>query len=389
MLSLVVMIAFLCCLFTGCKIPTFSQLMGKGNGEEQDYEKKLKELVELLDTFYVDDYDTQALGDYLAAAAVEATGDRWSYYISADEYAAYLEDSNNEYVGIGVTVRLVNAEDDGITVMEVNKGGSAHEAGILPGDMILSVDGEKAVEIGVDAMSDLIRGKEGEPLTLTIRREGEVMEVTMIRKLIQVEVVTYENLEGIGYIQIENFQNHCAELTLGAIEELCSQGVRGLIFDLRYNPGGRKADLVEILDYLLPEGPLFRAVSYNGQETVDSSDGESVLELPMVVMVNQDSYSAAEFFAAAMQEYEWATIVGSQTVGKGNYQQTFTLSDGSAVAISTGHYSTPNGVNLEGVGITPDVVVDVDEDTYIGIYLQTVTKENDPQLQAALEQFEK
>jgi carboxyl-terminal processing protease len=177
--------------------------------------------------------------------------------------------------------------------------------------------------------------------------------------------------------------------TIAAIEDLRGQGVKGIIFDLRYNPGGRKTELVEILDHVLPEGPLFRSYSYNGTEAVDSSDGASVVEMPMVVMVNQDSYSAAEFFAAAMQEYGWATIVGTQTVGKGNYQQTIPLSDGSAVAISTGHYSTPNGVNLEGVGITPDVVVEVDQETYTKIYLGNLTGDEDPQLKAALEVFAK
>jgi len=382
----------LCGVLTGCSLPTFSELMGNEETQAEttfDCEKKLDELLRIIDHYYVDDYDEKVMGDYLAQAAVAATGDKWSYYISADEYAEYLENSNNEYVGIGVTVQHVNEEDEGITVLEVNKGGSAHEAGILPGDMIVSVEGQNAVEIGVDAMSDLIKGEEGTPLTLTILRDGKYMDVPMVRKLIEVEVVVYENMDGIGYIKIDNFQAHCAERTIAAIEDLRGQKVRGIIFDLRYNPGGRKADLVEILDHVLPEGPLFRSYSYNGTESVDSSDGASVVELPMVVMVNQDSYSAAEFFAAAMQEYGWATIVGTQTVGKGNYQQTILLSDGSAVAISTGHYSTPNGVNLEGVGITPDVVVEVDEETYTKIYLGNLTGEEDPQLKAALEVFEK
>ena len=382
----------LCTLLTGCTLPTFSELMGMEETQAEttfDYEKKLDELLRIIDHYYVDDYDPKVMGDYLAQAAVAATGDKWSYYISADEYAAYLENSNNEYVGIGVTVQHVNEDDEGITVLEVNKGGSAHEAGILPGDMIVSVEGQNAVEIGVDAMSDLIKGEEGTPLTLTILRDGEYMDVPMVRKLIEVEVVVYENMDGIGFIKIDNFQAHCAERTIAAIEDLRGQGVKGIIFDLRYNPGGRKAELVEILDHVLPEGPLFRSYSYNGTEAVDSSDGASVVEMPMVVMVNQDSYSAAEFFAAAMQEYGWATIVGTQTVGKGNYQQTIPLSDGSAVAISTGHYSTPNGVNLEGVGITPDVVVEVDQETYTKIYLGNLTGDEDPQLKAALEVFAK
>lgn len=392
-ISLLLMVALVCCIFGGC-VPTFSELMGDlGTDAEEtkkdDYEAKLEELIQLLDTFYVDEYNTEALGDYLASAAVAATGDRWSYYMSAAEYEEYLVDSNNEYVGIGITVQLEGESDEGFTVLQVNKGGSAHEAGILPGDMVVAVDGHSAIEMGVDAMSDLIRGEEGTEVAIRILRNGEYIDLTVVRKLIMVEIVTYKNIDGIGYIKIENFQNHCAERTIAAIDDLMGQNVEGIIFDLRYNPGGRKVDLVEILDYILPEGPLFRSVNYNGEEGVDSSDGASVIKLPMVVMVNQDSYSAAEFFAAAMQEYEWATVVGTKTVGKGNYQQSFRLSDGSAVAISTGHYSTPNGVNLEGVGVTPDVTVEVDQETYTKIYLQTISEEEDPQLQAALEQFSK
>ena len=387
----ILIVGMLCCTFSGC-VPTFSELLRNQTGKEaQDpnYMDKLEELLSIIDTYYVDDYDPKAMGDSLASAAVQGTGDRWSYYISADEYAEYLENSQNEYVGIGVTVQLVEDDDPGIMVIQVNKGGSAYEAGILPGDMIVAVNGENAVEIGLDAMSDMIKGQEGTEVNLTILRDGQYLEMSLVRKLIMVEVVVYEELDGIGYIKIDNFQNHCAEKTIEAIDALMSRNVKGIIFDLRFNPGGRKVDLVEILDYILPEGPLFRSVSYNGTETVDSSKGESVIDLPMVVMVNEDSYSAAEFFAAAMQEYEWATIVGTQTVGKGNYQQTFTLSDGSAVALSTGHYSTPNGINLEGVGVTPDIIVEVDEEAYRGIYFSTISLRDDPQIQAALEQFSK
>ena len=391
-ISFILILGMVCCIFSAC-VPTFSDRVESFTGEDKEqnvaYEEKLRELIELLDTYYVDGYDVDALGDILAEAAVQATGDRWSYYISADEYQSYLENSNNSYVGIGVTVSYESEEDEGITVLQVNKGGSAYEAGILPGDMIVTVEGQKAVEIGLDAMSDLIKGEEGTMVSLTIVRNGIYIDILLERKMIQVDVVVYENLDGIGYIKIDNFQNRCAEDTISAIDDLMEQGVEGLIFDLRFNPGGRKDDLVKILDYILPEGDLFRSVTYSGYESVDKSDGKSVIRLPMVVMVNEDSYSAAEFFAAAMQEYEWATIVGTPTVGKGNYQQTFTMSDGSAVAISTGHYSTPKGVNLEGVGVTPDVTIEVDDETYLAIYYQTITYGEDPQLQAALEQFAK
>ena len=140
---------------------------------------------------------------------------------------------------------------------------------------------------------------------------------------------------------------------------------------------------MELLDYLLPEGPLFRSVDYKGNEDIDYSDAACV-ELPMAVLVNGDSYSAAEFFAVALQEYGVGTVVGTQTVGKANYQQTFVLSDGSAVAVSTGHYQTPHGVTLAGVGITPDIPVEVDDDTYLKIYSNALEKSEDAQLQAAI-----
>ena len=166
------------------------------------------------------------------------------------------------------------------------------------------------------------------------------------------------------------------------------RGATALIFDLRFNPGGMKDELVKVLDYLLPEGPLFRSVNYKGEEEVDYSD-EDCLDMPMAVIINDDSYSAAEFFAAALQEYEAAVIVGTQTCGKANYQQTFRLSDGSAIAISTGHYQTPNGVTLDGIGVTPDIIVEVDEDTYLDLYYEKVEKADDAQLQAAINALHK
>ncbi len=384
LLILLVLCVALC--VTGCisSMVALDQYKQELEGDA-DYEAKLKEVVELLDKVYVDGYDTEDLGDLVAAAAVQATGDRWSSYFSASEYTSYMENSKNEYVGIGVTVQQESEDSQALLVLEVNPGGAADEAGILPGDVIFAVDGASAQESSMDELSDRIRGEEGTQVKLSIRREGEEFDLTVTRKLIEVKVVIYENLDGIGYIKIDNFHDHCSEKTIEAVDALLAEGVTGLVFDVRFNPGGKKDELVKALDYLLPEGPLFRAVDYRGEESVDTSDGEQYVDLPMAVLVNGDSYSAAEFFAAALQEYEWATVVGTQTVGKGNYQQTFRLSDGSAVAVSTGHYSTPNGVNLEGVGITPDVAVEVDEDLYYKLYYQSVSYEEDPQLQAALE----
>ena len=357
--------------------------------ENADYQKKLDEILNILNTYYVDDYSTEDLGDYLAEAAIASTGDRWSYYISAEDYAAYLESNANAYVGIGVTIQLMEESDPGFTIVSVTHESPAEAAGLQIGDMIVGVEGQNAAELGMTGTQQLVRGEEGTDVTITVERDGQRFDVTITRRIIEVDVVVYELLEsGEGYIKINNFDTHCARDTIAAIEDLCSQGATALIFDLRFNPGGMKDELVKVLDYLLPEGPLFRSVNYKGEEEVDYSD-EDCLDMPMAVIINGDSYSAAEFFAAALQEYEAAVIVGTQTCGKANYQQTFRLSDGSAIAISTGHYQTPNGVTLDGIGVTPDIIVEVDEETYLDLYYEKVEKADDAQLQAAISALHK
>lgn len=354
-----------------------------------DYQKKLDEILNILNTYYVDDYSTEKLGDYLAEAAIASTGDRWSYYISAEDYEAYLESNANAYVGIGVTIQLMEESDPGFSIVSITHESPAEDAGLQIGDMIVGVEGQDALELGMTGTQQHVRGEEGTDVTITIERDGQRFDVTITRRVIEVDVVVYEMLEsGEGYIKINNFDTHCARDTIAAIEDLCNRGATALIFDLRYNPGGMKNELVEVLDYLLPEGPLFRSVNYKGEEEVDYSD-EDCLDIPMAVIINGDSYSAAEFFAAALQEYEAAVIVGTQTCGKANYQQTFRLSDGSAIAISTGHYQTPNGVTLDGIGVTPDVIVEVDEKTYLDLYYEKVERADDAQLQAAISALHK
>lgn len=392
--KLVILMALVLCvaLLSGCSLLLANMYDGIGSlsTEDQtatvdaDYLAKLEELVALLDTVYVDGYDTDALGDYLAEAAVAATGDRWSYYISAEDYAAYLESNENAYVGIGVTIQLIDEADDGFTIASVTHNSPAEAAGLQNGDMIVAVEGEPIDPTDMSATQKKVRGEEGTDVTLTIRRDDAVFDVTITRMTIETEVVSYELLENnIAYIKISNFDAHCARDTIAAIEDMLDQGATSLLFDLRFNPGGRKTELVEVLDYLLPEGPLFRSVDYLGNEDVDYSDADC-LEMPMAVLINDDSYSAAEFFAAALQEYDWAVIIGTQTCGKANYQQTFRLSDGSAVAVSTGHYQTPNGVTLDGIGVTPDQVIELSDEDYIALYYEQLEKADDAQLQTAI-----
>lgn len=344
---------------------------------------KLTELEALLDERFIGDVDRTTLEDGAAQGMIAATGDRWSYYISAEDYAAYVEQSENAYVGIGVTIRTDMAEE-GFEIISVVEDGPADQAGIRAGDIISQVEGQNCAELGQSATKNLIRGKEGTEVRLTILRDGQTLELTAVRKQFDTPVATWELLDsGYGLIKISNFDAKCADETIEAIRQLMKQNAKGLIFDVRYNPGGRKDELVEILDYILPEGPLFRSVDYLGNESVDYSDA-SCIEIPMVVLVNEDSYSAAEFFAAALQEYDAAEVIGTKTCGKGYFQMTFRLSDGSAAAVSVGKYFTPQGISLADVGVTPDVKVAVEDEVYREIYTGTVSASEDPQVQEAV-----
>lgn len=349
---------------------------------------KLDQLEALIDGCFIGEADSEALEDAAAAAMVSATGDRWSYYIPASEYETYREQMENAYVGVGITIQVLE-EDAGFLIMSVTEGGPAEEAGLMVGDVLIMVDDQDVRGMTTEEVRNLVRGQEGTKVVMTVLRQGEHTSAAVERRKVQTPVAAYELLEGnVGLVTIENFDTRCAEETIAAIDTLLNNGAKKLIFDVRHNPGGYATELVKVLDYLLPEGELFRAVDYNGKENVDYSDADC-LDMPMAVLVNAGSYSAAEFFAAALQEYEAAVVVGVQTSGKGYFQNTFRLNDGSAVALSIGKYYTPNGNNLANVGVTPDVVVTVDEETESAIYYGTLAREDDPQLQAAIKALNK
>lgn len=344
---------------------------------------KLDELEALIQERFIGEADMEAIEDAAADAMIAATGDRWSYYIPASEYAAYQEQMANSYVGVGITIQ-VTEDDSGFLVTEVVSGGPAEEAGMMVEDLLIMVEDVDVRGMSTSEVRELVRGEEGTSVKLTVMRKGEHKVLSVERRQVQTPVATYEMLENnVGLVTIENFDSRCAEETIAAIETLLSNGAEKLIFDVRNNPGGYASELVKVLDYLLPEGDLFRTVRYDGKENVDTSDADC-LEVPMAVLVNDGSYSAAEFFAAALSEYEAAIVVGEPTVGKGYFQTTYQLSDGSAVSLSIGKYFTPKGVSLAEEGVTPDVVMTVDEETDLAIYYGTLTPEEDPQIQAAL-----
>lgn len=343
---------------------------------------KLDEIEALIENCFIGEVDMAAVEDAAANAMVSATNDRWSYYLSAEEYETHLEQVNNAYVGIGITIQL--EEEEGYRIVAITAGGPAEEAGLEVDDLLINADDQDLRQLKIEAVRDIVKGREGTTVSLQVLRKGEVRSFNVQRRSVETPVATYEMLnDTVGLITIANFDSRCAEESIAAIESLQKQGAKKLIFDVRYNPGGYAHELVELLDYLLPEGDLFRTVRYDGKENVDTSD-ESYLDMPMAVLVNANSYSAAEFFAAALQEYEAAEIVGQQTVGKGYFQTTYVLEDGSALALSIGEYYTPKGVNLAGTGITPDVEVEMTEEQEAGLYYGTLSPEEDPQMQAAI-----
>ena len=334
---------------------------GFGSKQYLDDARRYVEIEKIIDDNYIGDADYNELYNAAAAAMVKSIGDKWSYFMNAEEYEAYKLSSSNEYSGIGVSVK-VNSSGK-FEVFSVEESSPAANAGIAVGDIITAIDGEDVSDKTLEDVSLLIRSKVNKDFPMTLESGGDTKTVTVACEIIYKNPVSSRLLDGnIGYIKISNFEAGSSENTKKAIEQLLQTGATSFIFDVRDNPGGLLTELVDLLDYILPEGDLFISVDKSGKETVQTSDKVS-LKNKMIVLVNGNSYSAAEFFAAALQEYNWATVVGEQTTGKARSQITLELSDGSAVHISTHKYLTPNRVDLaEAGGVTPDIAVAQDDE---------------------------
>lgn len=347
-----------------------------------DY-NKLEDLENLILTSFAGDADKTKIEDAAADAIVNAMGDRWSYYIPASELPSFLENSENAYVGIGVTVQATD-DNSGLMVIAVQPGGPAEEAGVQVGDVIIQVDGESAQDRTVTEISAMIKGEEGTVVSITVLRSGEGITMSMTRKRMETTVASSKLLnEHVGLVSIQNFDERCADETIAAIKALLNQGADMLLFDVRNNPGGYVDELTKVLDYLLPEGDLIRTVGTDGSDETVTSDA-SCVKVPMAVLINENTYSAAELFAADLSEYGAAKLFGQQTSGKGFYQYVFQFADGSAAGISVGRYYTGHGASLEGIGLTPDETVKLDDESEALFYNGMLEPENDAQLQAAL-----
>ena len=347
-----------------------------------DY-NKLEDLENLILTSFAGDADKTKIEDAAADAMVNAMGDRWSYYIPASELPSFLENSENAYVGIGVTVQATD-DNSGLMVIAVQPGGPAEGAGVQVGDVIIQVDGESAQDRTVTEISTMIKGEEGTVVSVTVLRSGEGITMSMTRKRMETTVASSKLLnEHVGLVTIQNFDERCADETIAAVKEVLNQGADMLLLDVRNNPGGYVDELTKVLDYLLPEGDLIRTVGTDGSDETVTSDA-SCVKVPMAVLINENTYSAAELFAADLSEYGVAKLFGQQTSGKGFYQYVFQFADGSAAGISVGRYYTGHGASLEGIGLTPDETVKLDDESEALFYNGMLEPENDAQLQAAL-----
>lgn len=324
----------------------------------------------LVNTRFVGEYEPVEAVDAALEGMVKGLGDRWSYYLNAEAYEAQNLRRKNQYVGIGVTVSY--EREEGLLILEVTPGSPAEEAGLLPGEVITRAEGVSLAGEGRYQGSEYIRGEAGTTAVLEVLGTGGATRTVEVRReAVATDPVSYEMLEdSVGYVKLANFYENSAQRLKKAVEDLQAQGARALVFDMRNNGGGYLTQLTEMLDFLLPEGPIFISRSRSGREKVIQSDAACV-DLPMAVLVNEDTYSAAEFFAAQLQEDGAAVIVGVPTSGKGYSQQTFPLPHGGALNISTAAYFTGDGTSLIGTGLRLDAQVEQ-------------TEEGDAQLEAAL-----
>ena len=343
---------------------------------------KIRQIEEMLDTYYVEDYDKELAEELMYTGLVAGVGDPYTYYLSADSLAEQVEKNSGHFVGIGVEIY---AGDDGyIVVSSVTPGGPAEAAGILAEDKITEVDGESITGKTAADVSALVKGEEGTDVTLTIFREstGEVLEKTVTRQDIQVQTVSWRMMDdNIGYISITNFRENTHNQFKEALDTLESEGMEKLVLDLRNNTGGLVKSAHEIGEELLPEGIMVYTMDKEGNRE-DTLCDDVYNDVPMVVLVNGNSASAAEILAGAIQDTGRGELIGTTTFGKGLVQRLFTLPDGSGLNVTIQKYYTPNGTSIHGVGITPDYEVELPEE-----YAQqtNIPAEADTQLQKAVE----
>lgn len=360
--------------------------------EDEEYKEKIlqkmKKIEALIDHYYLKEVDEEAIADGVYKGMLQSLGDPYSTYYTKDEYKALMESTSGVYCGIGATVTQ-DVTTGIISIVKPFVTGPAYKAGILPGDIIYKVAGKEVTGFDLTEVVSRIKGEEGTKVDITIIREGETepLEFSIPRKIVEVPTISYEMLDGnIGYIEVTEFDEVTAQQFRKAIDELDKQGQKGLIVDIRNNPGGLLDTVVDMLDRMLPKGLIVYTEDKYGHREEKKSDGKEEFNKPLAVLINGHSASASEIFAGAIQDYKKGTIVGTTSFGKGIVQSIIPLQDGTAIKVTVSKYFTPKGQDIHGVGIKPDVTVELDKELKKKVVIK---KEEDNQLQKAIEIIKK
>lgn len=357
---------------TGCAAAYFlpGHMSREETEEREQIDAKIQELNQYIDQYYLFDYDEENKENGIYKGLMAGLGDIYTGYYTPEEYASFMESSNGSYSGIGAM--LTQDYSTGIiSVVRAFEGSPAAEAGMETGDILYMVEGEEVTGKDLSLVVTDLKGEEGTEVHISTLRGTEVMELTMVRKNIQVPTVESRMIdEEIGYIAVAEFDDVTDEQFMEALDSLESEGMKKLIIDLRDNGGGLVDVTCTILDRLLPEGLIVYTEDKYGNREEESSDAENYFSGDMAVLVNGNSASASEIFAGAIKDYGVGTLIGTQTFGKGIVQSLFPLNDGSAIKITVSRYYTPAGNNIHEVGITPDIVLEADENEEVDNQLQ-------------------
>ena len=355
--------------------------------DEDPYEEiveKLSVMQMLIDRLYLEEVDKDAFATGIYRGFINSLGDPYSTYYTKEEYATLIETSSGVYHGIGAVVSQ-DVKTGIITILRPYKDGPAYKAGLLPDDILYKVEGEEVTGEDLSEVVSKIKGKEGTKVNITIYREGvaEPIDFTIVRQKINIPTIEFEMLEdSIGYIQIVEFDEITISQFNNAIKSLEKEGMKGLIVDVRNNPGGLLDSVVNILDRLLPKGLIVYTEDKNKNREEEHAKKSDKFTKPLAVLINGNSASASEIFAGALQDYEKATIIGTTSYGKGIVQRVIPLTDGTAVKLTISKYFTPKGRNIHGTGIVPDIEIELDEELK---QLVTIPHDKDNQLQKAIE----
>ncbi len=353
----------------------------------KDLTSKLQNYREIIDKYYLGEIDEEKLEEGAIKGYIEGLGDPYTEFITKEEMKDYLDDTMGNFVGIGIYM-IKNTSQDKIQVLSTIKNSPAEEVGIKAGDLILKVDGVSYSADDMTTASNNIKGEEGSTVNVEVLRGNQTLTFEITRKKVKVNQVEGKVLEkNIGYIEFTSFDETTADDFKAKYEELKGQGINSLIIDLRNNGGGIVDEALEIADYMTDKNSvLLYEVDKNGKETVKKSENDPIINLPIIILTNENTASASEILAGALKDLRKAKIVGTTTFGKGVIQQILQLSDGSGLKVTIEEYQTPNRNKINKVGIEPDEKVELPEDLE---NVLNVEESKDTQLQKAIEMLKK